>query len=105
MIRPTKDLLIATAAFGILAFAAPATQAAGLSPTSAQVKAGAPDLTTSVRHRRWREARYRYARRPYVVVRPEPRGFYDQGYAYHGSINGCAVDLGYGRYESCNAGR
>ena len=33
------------------------------------------------------------------------RGFQDPGYAYHGNINGCAVDLGYGRWESCNAGR
>jgi hypothetical protein len=33
------------------------------------------------------------------------RGFNDPGYAYHGNINGCAVDLGYGRWESCNRGR
>jgi len=23
--------------------------------------------------------------------------------AYHGNINGCAVDLGYGRWESCSS--
>ena len=33
------------------------------------------------------------------------RGFDDPGYAYHGNINGCAEDLGYGRWESCNTGR
>jgi hypothetical protein len=33
------------------------------------------------------------------------RGFQDPGYAYHGNINGCAVDLGYGRWESCDVGR
>jgi len=38
-------------------------------------------------------------------VSPRLRGFEDPGYAYHGNINGCAVDLGYGRWESCNVGR
>jgi len=55
-------------------------------------------------------------RRPYYRVRvpryPQQgrvpqhlRGFEDPGYAYHGNINGCVVDLGYGRWESCNVGR
>jgi hypothetical protein len=30
------------------------------------------------------------------------RGFEDPGYAYHGNVNGCAEDLGYGRWESCD---
>jgi hypothetical protein len=30
------------------------------------------------------------------------RGYYDPGFAYHGNINGCAEDLGYGRWESCS---
>ena len=38
-------------------------------------------------------------------VPPYRRGFEDPGYAYHGNINGCAIDLGYGRWESCNVGR
>lgn len=33
---------------------------------------------------------------------PYSTGYYDQGYAYHGNMNGCVVDLGYGRFESCN---
>jgi hypothetical protein len=33
------------------------------------------------------------------------RGFEDPGYAYHGNVNGCAEDLGYGRWEPCNRGR
>jgi hypothetical protein len=33
------------------------------------------------------------------------RGFEDPGYAYHGNINGCVEDLGYGRWEPCNRGR
>ena len=27
------------------------------------------------------------------------------GFAYHGNVNGCAEDLGYGRWEPCNSGR
>jgi hypothetical protein len=30
------------------------------------------------------------------------RGFCDPGFAYHGNVNGCAVDLGYGRWASCD---
>jgi hypothetical protein len=30
------------------------------------------------------------------------RGYCDPGFAYHGNINGCAEDLGYGRWVSCD---
>jgi hypothetical protein len=30
------------------------------------------------------------------------RGYCDPGFAYHGNINGCAIDLGYGRWASCD---
>jgi hypothetical protein len=30
------------------------------------------------------------------------RGFCDPGFAYHGNINGCAIDQGYGRWASCD---
>ncbi len=100
MTRSTKILLLGTVIFGAAALGAPASKAAGIPAGSASMTAAAPALVSSVHHRRWhRTARYRYRRGPYLVVRPEPRGFYDQGYAYHGNINGCAVDLGYGRYE------
>jgi hypothetical protein len=33
------------------------------------------------------------------------RGFCDPGFAYHGNVNGCAVDEGYGRWSPCNRGR
>jgi hypothetical protein len=33
------------------------------------------------------------------------RGFEDPGYAYHGNINGCVIDQGYGRWASCDSGR
>jgi len=33
------------------------------------------------------------------------RGFCDPGFAYHGNISGCAIDLGYGRWEPCDVGQ
>jgi hypothetical protein len=33
------------------------------------------------------------------------RGFCDPGFAYHGNVNGCAIDQGYGRWAPCNMGR
>jgi hypothetical protein len=38
-------------------------------------------------------------------VPPRLRGYEDPGYAYHGNVNGCAEDLGYGRWEPCDRGR
>jgi hypothetical protein len=70
------------------------------------VKAGASDATlaTSKERRPYYHVRVpRYRHQPRVP--PQYRGFEDPGYAYHGNINGCVVDLGYGRWESCNVGR
>ncbi len=39
---------------------------------------------------------------PAQLYYPNARGFEDPGYAYHGNISGCATDLGYGRWESCD---
>jgi len=39
---------------------------------------------------------------PAQIYYPTARGFEDPGYAYHGNISGCATDLGYGRWESCD---
>jgi|GEM_PF-1379158 len=33
------------------------------------------------------------------------RGFCDPGFAYHGNINGCAIDEGYGRWSPCEGRR
>ena len=70
------------------------------------VKAGASGVTLAGSSKRKphydvRVPRYRYHAR----VPQQYRGFQDPGYAYHGNINGCVVDLGYGRWESCNVGR
>jgi hypothetical protein len=68
-------------------------------------KAGPRDVTLAASTKR--RPRYdvrvpRYHYQPRVPRRY--RGFEDPGYAYHGNINGCVVDLGYGRWESCNVG-
>src|SRR4051812_20790597 len=39
---------------------------------------------------------------PAQIYYPTARGFEDPGYAYHGNLSGCATDLGYGRWESCD---
>ena|ERR1700730_6789964 len=39
---------------------------------------------------------------PAQLYYPTSRGFEDPGYAYHSNISGCATDLGYGRWESCD---
>jgi hypothetical protein len=55
---------------------------------------------------------YRAYPRQRIVVRPRgyaypdyyatSRGFEDPGFALRGNMPGCAVDLGYGRWESCD---
>jgi len=70
--------------------------------------------------------RRKHARRAYVYVPVRPRvlgsapgcpglyswnpanpdrGYCDPGFAYHGNVNGCAEDLGYGRWVPCNNNR
>jgi hypothetical protein len=39
---------------------------------------------------------------PAQLYYPSARGFEDPGYAYHSNLSGCATDLGYGRWESCD---
>lgn len=55
---------------------------------------------------------YRPAPQPRIKVGPggyaypdyyaTSRGFMDPGFAVRGNIPGCATDLGYGRWESCD---
>jgi hypothetical protein len=55
-----------------------------------------------VYHRGYRHGRVVIRRGYYGWRGPYAHGYADPGFAYHGNIPGCAVDLGYGRYESCN---
>lgn len=105
MARSNTILLLGAGILGTIALGAPPAHAAGIPADTVTVKAAAPGFVTDAGYRRhYRYHRYRY--RPQILVQPNvARGFYDPGYAYHGNINGCAVDLGYGRYEPCGAGR
>jgi hypothetical protein len=82
-------------------------------PATAITSAGHPATKAGLSH--IRPADYSH-RRHYSHARPSRfphqvrvprhlRGFEDPGYAYHGSINGCVIDQGYGRWASCSTGR
>jgi hypothetical protein len=90
--------LVIPAGLAVAVLSAPASSLA-FTPQNQSVLKAAPSAVTPADyyHRR-------YYRRGGWVPR-HLRGFEDPGYAYHGNINGCAVDLGYGRWESCNVGR
>ena len=87
--------MLGAMAIGIAALAVgkPAAHAMPLAP--ANIDAAAPSDLVLARHR------YRYR---YVKYRRYYRGWrgYNSGGAWHGNIPGCAIDLGYGRWESCN---
>jgi hypothetical protein len=72
------------------------------------------------------ESRRKHPRRAYVDVPVRPRvfghapgcpgltswnpanpnrGYCDPGFAYHGNVNGCAIDEGYGRWSPCTQQR
>jgi hypothetical protein len=110
---------------GLVALGAMAAPEAQAMPAAALTQTAAQLGTVSVvRHRGHAHRIYRGYPRPRLYVTPgvygypaygyvgEPlwaqlyyptaRGFEDPGYAYHGNLSGCAVDLGYGRWESCD---
>ena len=93
--------LIIPAAVAIAVMAA-APAGALVPATGPSVKAASAVTPAAYYHRRHY---YRHNYRHGGWVPPYLRGYADPGYAYHGNINGCAVDLGYGRWESCNTGR
>jgi hypothetical protein len=100
-----RSLMIA-AATAIILGAGSIPASAFTSAGRSAANAGASDVTLAAASKRRphygvRVPRYRYQAR----VPRQYRGFEDPGYAYHGNINGCVVDLGYGRWESCNVGR
>lgn len=41
-------------------------------------------------------------RAPYIDYNATYRGFEDPGFALRGNMPGCAIDLGYGRWETCD---
>jgi hypothetical protein len=84
-----RSLLVSAAlALTVIGAAVPAIAAASPANSSVQIASG---VMPAAYHQRSRGRVPRYL-----------RGFDDPGYAYHGNINGCAEDLGYGRWESCD---
>jgi hypothetical protein len=102
-------IIPAALAVGIAAVAA--APAAAFAPAGPAVQAApTSDITPASYRHRHRARVYIYAPNAYAPqqqgwVPYSQRGFADPGFAYHGNINGCAVDLGYGRWESCDKGR
>ena len=110
-----KILLSVAFAAGALAMIEPA--AAGPLGVNAAMRTAAASDVVKVE-----AARRKHPRRAYVVVPVRPhlgpapecpgltswnpanpdRGFCDPGFAYHGNVNGCAIDEGYGRWAPCN---
>ncbi len=110
-----RNALIAIGVGMFSAFAA--TPSASAMPIAAAVSRAEVTDLIQVRHRLRRHVR------PHFVVRPDAayaygypygyphfysdyyatyRGFEDPGFAVRGNLPGCAVDLGYGRWESCD---
>ena len=89
----------------VVALAAFTAQSASALPTDTAVKATSPNATAAGYYTRHHYRRYHRPRYGYVPYPGLQRGFMDPGTAYHGNLNGCAVDLGYGRWESCDVGR
>lgn len=111
-----KILVAAALAACALAMAAPAT--AGPLAVNAAMRTAAANNVIKVE-----TVRRKHPRRAYVDVPVRPRvlgsapgcpgltswnpanpdrGYCDPGFAYHGNVNGCAEDLGYGRWVSCD---
>ena len=93
-------IIPAALATGIVAAAA--APASALGPAGNPIAITAASGVTPAQYHRY-YYHHRHHRGGWVPYRL--RGFQDPGYAYHGNINGCAVDLGYGRWESCDVGR
>jgi hypothetical protein len=94
-------MIAAALATGLLALAA--VPASALMPADRLVATTATNGVTPADYYQRHHYYRRYHRGGWVPYRL--RGFEDPGYAYHGNINGCAEDLGYGRWEPCDRGR
>jgi hypothetical protein len=94
-----RSIVIPTAVAVAIAAGA-AAPAAALMPPSASPATTATSAVTPVQYYYGPRYHHRGGWVPYPL-----RGYEDPGYAYHGNVNGCAEDLGYGRWEPCDRGR
>src|SRR5205085_7157455 len=117
MIGPTIAFAAVLGMAGALgSLASPPAIAAGLPPHAvlgAAVRTGVVPVSETRRHHRRRAVVPAYPQagrdapgcpglRSWNPYNPD-RGYCDPGFAYHGNVNGCAVDLGYGRWQSCDS--
>ena len=110
-----RGLALGIVTFGALGTFGAAAPAQAM-PVAALQNGAAGTAVVDVRYRKRHPRRYVYRDdRPRLYVSPggygptpaqmyygTSRGFEDPGYAYHGNLSGCATDLGYGRWESCD---
>jgi hypothetical protein len=116
-----KTLIACAAALATCALAMATPAAAGPFAVSRAVETAVASDVVKVE-----SVRRKHPRRAYVDVPVQPRapasapgcpgltswnpanphrGFCDPGFAYHGNVNGCAIDQGYGRWASCDTMR
>jgi len=107
--------ILALSGIAALATISSASGVRAIPVVALEQRAAVLGAVSEVRHRGRPHRAYRYHRGSRIVVYPggyaypptygyygAARGFADPGFAYHGNIPSCAVDLGYGRYETCD---
>jgi hypothetical protein len=106
-----KTKLLLTLAFGLAALAGTGGASAGAMPAAPLAQS---PFATAVPVQYYDDDYYVRRRPPRVTVYPDRyfddysyrypavRGFGDRNPVPRGNMRGCTVDLGYGRYESCD---
>ena len=94
---------------GAMTLGLPGTAPAGALPVAALANPSGDIVQVYHRgrpHRAYRRDPHRVVVYPHRYAYPDTyathRGFMDPGFAVRGNMPGCAVDLGYGRWESCD---
>jgi hypothetical protein len=112
MRSPLVAIAVAVSAIGALASGSMTSATAAPASMRPALLASVSDAITVKARKRYRSYYAPAPVRPVVpygplgpLVGPYAEGFRDPGFAYHGNVPGCAVDLGYGRYETCSTPR
>jgi hypothetical protein len=105
-----KTKMLALLCFGSFMLLGAGGVPAAAMPMTALSAAASGDVVQVYHHGRPHRVYRRYPER--IVVYPQrygypdyyatSRGFMDPGFAVRGNLPGCATDLGYGRWESCD---
>ncbi len=108
-----KTTLLAALVLGGITMSGAGIAAAGAMPAAALQNAASGDVVRVEAAQAKERSRDQRAQRQRVVTAPPPRapyidynatyrGFEDPGFALRGNMPGCAIDLGYGRWETCD---